>query len=383
MLNYSYIVDIKRTPIGKFGGGLKDFSAPQMMSHVIKELLSNSPDLKNDIDEVIVGNALPAGIGQNPARIASINSGLSNRVPAFTVNKVCGSGLKSVILATQAIQCGDADIVVAGGMECMSRVPYYADNYRWGVKLGDQTLKDGMIYDGLFCSLIGEHMGVTAENLARKYHISRQDQDEYALQSHQKAIQAIDSGRFNDEIVSIIPEDEQPRRDTSIETLKKLNPVFKKGGTVTPGNASSLNDNAAGLILVSEKALKKYNLKPKATIKNYSSVGLNPDIMGMGAFYAAKKCISKAGLSIKDINLWELNEAFASQSLAVQRKLKINANIVNVNGGAIALGHPIGASGARVLTTLVYELKRRGLQYGLASLCIGGGQGVAMLIENI
>lgn len=292
-MNSVFIIDAKRTAIGKFGGFLLSVSAPHLMAVLIKDFAKRFPKIKNKVNEVIIGNVLSAGVGQNPARIAANEGGLSEKIPAFTVNKVCGSGLKSVILGAGAIQNEDADLIFAGGMESMSRVPYYLEGYRFGVKFGNQNIKDGMVYDGLFCSLIGEHMGITAENIAGKFQISRHDQDEYAVESHRKAIYAIDSKFFHEDIVPVeikgrenifFSEDEQPRRDTSYEKLSQLKAVFKKDGTVTAGNASSLNDGAGLVLLVSEKAVKKYSLKPKAVLRAYAYVGLDPKFMGLGAF---------------------------------------------------------------------------------------------------
>lgn len=387
-----YIVEAKRTAIGRYGGTLLSLSPTDVMAIVIRYITTKLPEIKNKIDEVIVGNVLSAGIGQNPARIALIKAGLSNKIPAFTVNKVCGSGLKSVVLGVNAIQNEDADLIFAGGMESMSRCPYYLDGYRFGIKFGDQSVRDGMIYDGLSCSLIGEHMGITAENLAKKFQISREEQDEYAFQSHQKAINAIDNKFFQDDIIPVeiegqrefnFLEDEQPRRDTSLEKLLQLKPAFKKNGTVTAGNSSSLNDGAGLVLLASEKAVKRYKLKPKAVIRSYASKALNPSLMGLGAYFAAKKSLEKAGLNKSKIDLWEINEAFASQSLAVLKLLDLDRQKVNVRGGAIAFGHPIGATGTIILTTLLSELQRRKLQYGLVSLCIGGGQGISIVIERV
>jgi acetyl-CoA C-acetyltransferase len=388
-----YILEAKRTCIGKYGGKLASIPAYGLFASVAQSLISRHPNLKKDIDEIIVGNVLSAGLGQNPGRKASFQAGYSCKIPSYTVNKVCGSGLKSVILANQAIGNDDANLIIAGGMENMSGCPYYLDKYRFGARINDQQLRDGMIYDGLFCSLIGEHMGVTAEYIAKKFNISREEQDRFAFRSNLKAIKAIDIGRFNDEIcpvskkeeddVSVIKEDEQPRRDTSLEKLAKLKPVFKNHGTVTAGNSSTLNDGAAAVLLASESYVNTKKIKPKAIIRSYAYIGLNPKYMGLGSFYAAEKCLKRACMKATDIDLWEINEAFASQSVAVLRLLGIDPKIVNVNGGSIALGHPIGASGARILTTLLYELKKRELTYGLASLCIGGGQGIAVLIENI
>lgn len=393
MKQIAYIINAKRTPVGKFGGSFKDTPATELGTAVINALLEKYPETTGHIDEVIMGNVLSAGLGQNPARIAALKSGIDQKVPAFTINKVCGSGLKSVILASQAIQNGDAHFIVAGGMENMSRSPYLLENHRFGSRLGDNTIKDSMIYDGLFCSLIGETMGVTAENIAKKNNVPRKEQDAYALESHQKATAAQKSVRFNDEIVPLdvqsgkgkkqVLEDEQPRKDTNLDALQKLSTVFKENGTVTSGNASSLNDAAAGVLVASEKFVKNNTIKPMAKIVSFASVGLDPAYMGLGAYYAAEQVLLKAKLHAKDIDVWELNEAFASQSIAVLRLLDIDRKKVNVNGGAIALGHPIGASGARILTTLLHELQRQSKQYGIASLCIGGGQGIAMLVENV
>lgn len=388
-----YIINAKRTPVGKFGKSLLEFPATELATMVIKNLLKKHLDIAECIDEVILGNVLSAGLGQNPARIASWKSGIPQNVPSFTINKVCGSGLKSIILATQAIQIGDANLIVAGGMENMSRAPFIIEKNRFEIKSEEKTPKDSMIYDGLFCSLIGEPMGITAENIAKKYKISRKEQDEYALHSHKKAIAARNAGKFEEEIIPVeikngkittqFLTDEQPRDNTSLEALQKLSPVFKKDGTVTAGNASSLNDAAAMTLVASEEFVKQHNLKPMAKVITFASIGLDPNLMGLGAYYAAEKCLSKTKLKPSNIDLWEINEAFASQSIAVQRLLKIEPGKLNVNGGALALGHPIGASGARILTTLLHELKRTNKQYGVVSLCIGGGQGVAMLVENV
>ena len=385
-----FIVDAKRTAIGKFGGGLSRIPATTIAAVVLKALINANPKIRKHISEVILGNTLSGGLGQNPARIASYRAGISYKIPAFTVNKVCGSSLRSIISAVHAISNNDAEVIIAGGMENMSGAPYILENYRFGGKMGHKAVKDSMIYDGLFCSLIGEHMGMTAEHIAKKYKISREKQDAYALSSHKKAIAAIERKNFTKEIVSVVSNknesffvDEQPRKDTSLHLLQKLKPAFKKGGTVTAGNAASLNDGAAAVILVSKKFLKKHKLKPIAKILSSASIGLNPKYMGLGTYEAAKKSLKKAGLKPSSIDLWELNEAFASQSIAVLKLLGIDSARVNVNGGALALGHPIGASGARILTTLLYELKRQKRQYGVASLCIGGGQGIAVTIENI
>lgn len=385
MTDAVYLVDAKRTPVGKFGGSLSGLPATKLGAIVIKTLLEKNPEIAKHIDEVILGNVLSAGLGQNPARIAAIEAGIDKEVPSFSVNKVCGSGLKSVMLGVSAIQNNEASLIIAGGMENMSRVPYLLDNHRFGAKLGDQVIKDSMIYDGLFCSLTNESMGVTAENIAKKYKISREEQDKYALASHHKAITARGDKKFSEEIIPVndFSIDEQPRDNTSLEALHKLIPAFLENGTVTAGNSSSLNDAAAGVVIASSGFVKKNNLKPLVKVIGYCSVGLEPSLMGLGGYYAAKKCLEKASVKKSDIDLWEINEAFASQSIAVLELLGIDKDKVNVNGGAIALGHPIGASGARILTTLIYELKRQAKQLGLVSLCIGGGQGVAMIVESI
>lgn len=380
-----YILDALRTPIGKFGGSLARTPATDLAADVIKALLIRHSTIRRHIDEVILGNVLSAGLGQNPARLAAYRSGLAYSIPSLTINKLCGSSLKSVIMAHQSIQTGDAQVIIAGGMENMSRAPYILETHRFGNKFGHGTVKDTLLFDGLHCSLIDEHMGVTAENIAKKYGITRNAQDAYALTSHQKAIRALEAGLFIKEIVPIgsFITDEQPKKDTSMAALAKLSPVFKKNGTVTPGNACPINDGAAALLIAGERFVKKHKLKPLARIRGYASVGLNPRYMGLGAYYAAKACLTRTKLAVKDIDLWEINEAFASQTLAVLKLLNVQDNQVNINGGAIALGHPIGASGARILTTLLYGLIRRNARLGMASLCIGGGQGIAMLIERV
>jgi len=388
-----YIVDAKRTPIGKYGGSLVDIQATELATVVIQALLKTHPKIGSHVNEIILGNAISAGLGQNPARIAAFNSGLHHSIPACTINKVCGSSLRSIIMGIHAIMQDNANVIIAGGMENMSRSPYLLDKSRFGAKIGHYMVHDAMIYDGLFCRLIGEPMGMTAEHIAKKFRISRKKQDTYALMSHKKALIALDNGSFSKELVPVpidnkhantsFATDEQPRKDTSMEALSKLRPGFLAGGTVTAGNACPLNDGAAAVILSSERFIKQKQLRPMAKIISYAYVGLDPKYMGLGAYYAAKECLTKAGLKASDIDLWEINEAFASQSIAVQELLKIDPDKINVNGGAIALGHPIGASGARILTTLIYEMKKRSLRLGLASLCIGGGQGIAMIVENI
>lgn len=388
------IVSAVRTAIGSFGGALQNVSATELGAIVIKGALEKVGLEASQIDEVIMGNVLQAGLGQNPARQASIKAGLLQETPSLTINKVCGSGLKAVHLATQAIIAGDADVVVAGGMENMSQAPYLLKNARTGYKMGDQKVVDSMISDGLWCAFNDYHMGITAENLCDKYGLTREEQDEFAANSQQKAIDAIEAGKFKDEIVPVeIPQrkkesiffdtDEFPRAGTTAEKLGLLRPAFKKDGSVTAGNASGINDGAAALIVMSKKKAEELGIKPLVTIKANGNAGVDPSVMGIGPVTAVKKALEKANIQLSDINLVEANEAFAAQSLAVDRELQFNKENLNVNGGAIALGHPIGASGARILVTLIHEMKRRNDKYGLATLCIGGGQGVATIVENV
>lgn len=389
-----FIVGAKRTAIGTFGGTLQDTPAVDLGVAALNATISQANISKDNIDEVILGNVLQAGQGMNPARQVSIKAGLPVSVNSFTVNKVCGSGMKSVILATQSILLSDAEIIAAGGIENMDMAPYLLKKARYGYKMGNAEIIDHMVFDGLTDIFNMYHMGITAENLAEKYNITRQKQDEFAYQSQEKAFAAIESGRFKDEIVgyeikdkkgnvTIFEVDEHPRR-TSLEKLSALKPAFKKDGTVTAGNASGINDCAAVLILASADAVKKYNLKPLARIVEYAFGGVPPEIMGVGPVEAIKNLFKRSGLKFSDIDLWELNEAFASQSLAVLKDLpEINPQLVNVNGGAIALGHPIGASGTRIIITLLYEMIKRKNKIGVASLCIGGGQGIAIAIERV
>lgn len=389
-----FIVGAKRTAIGTFGGTLQDTPAVDLGVAALNAAISQANISKDNIDEVILGNVLQAGQGMNPARQVSIKAGLPASVNSFTVNKVCGSGMKSVILATQSILLSDAEIIAAGGIENMDMAPYLLKKARYGYKMGNAEIIDHMVFDGLTDIFNMYHMGITAENLAEKYNITRQKQDEFAYQSQEKAFAAIESGRFKDEIVgyeikdkkgnvTIFEVDEHPRR-TSLEKLSALKPAFKKDGTVTAGNASGINDCAAVLILASADAVKKYNLKPLARIVEYGFGGVPPEIMGVGPVEAIKNLFKRSGLKFSDIDLWELNEAFASQSLAVLKDLpEINPQLVNVNGGAIALGHPIGASGTRIIITLLYEMIKRKNKIGVASLCIGGGQGIAIAIERV
>ncbi|KPV60337.1 acetyl-CoA acetyltransferase [Paenibacillus sp. A3] len=393
MNNDAVIVSAVRTAIGGFQGALSGIPATELGSLVIKNALERAGVSEEQVDEVIMGNVLQAGLGQNPARQAWLKGGFSHTVPAVTVNKVCGSGLKAVMLAAQSVRLGDADIVVAGGMENMSQAPYLLEGARSGLRMGDGKLVDSMVRDGLWCAMCDIHMGITAENIADRYELTRAEQDEFAAWSQQKAEQAIQSGRFRDEIVPVsIPQrkgdpvvfdtDEHPRYGTTAETLGKLRPSFRKDGTVTAGNASGINDGAAALVVMSAARAAQLGLKPLARIKGYAHAALDPSVMGLGPVDAVRKLLGKTGVSMDDIDLLELNEAFAAQSLAVGRDLGVPREKLNVNGGAIALGHPIGASGARVLVTLLHELSKRDGKLGLAALCIGGGQGVAMLVER-
>ncbi|MEH7308273.1 acetyl-CoA C-acetyltransferase [Neobacillus drentensis] len=386
------IVSAVRTALGNINGTLKNVSAPELGATVIKGALQGAGVNPDQVDEVIMGNVLQAGLGQNPARQAAIKAGIPESVSAVTINKVCGSGLKAVHLATQAILAGDAEIVVAGGMENMSQAPFLLKNARDGFKMGDQKLVDTLTSDGLTCVFNDYHMGMTAENLASKYSITREEQDEFSAWSQEKAVNAIEAGRFKDEIVPVvIPQrkgdplifatDEYPKKGTTVEKLAGLRPAFKKDGSVTAGNASGINDGAAAVVVMSKKKAEELGLKPLVTIKANANAGVDPSIMGIGPVPAVRKALEKASVSMEDVNLIEANEAFAVQSLAVGRELQFNKEILNVNGGAIALGHPIGASGARILVTLIHEMKRRNAITGLATLCIGGGQGVATIVE--
>lgn len=387
------IVSGVRTAIGDFGGALSGVSAIELARITIVETLKRAQITGEKVDEVIIGNVLQAGLGQNPARQAAIAAGIPETVPSHTVNKVCGSGLKSVTLAAQAIQCGDAEVIVAGGTESMSQAPYLLKQVRTGHRLGHGEVLDLLLVDGLSCNMAGCHMGITAENLVEQYGLSRAEQDQFSAESHRRAAAAQQTGRFQDEMVPVlIPQkkgdpiafqtDEHVRANTTDETLAKLRPAFKKEGSVTAGNASGINDGAAALVIMSADRAQAENLNPMASIRAYASAGVPPRVMGLGPVPAIHKALAKAGMKLSDIELFELNEAFAAQSLSVVRELNIDAAKVNVNGGAIALGHPIGASGARVLVTLLYEMQRRDLHTGLAALCIGGGQGIAMIVER-
>jgi acetyl-CoA C-acetyltransferase len=386
------IVAAGRTAVGKFGGALAKIPAADLGAQVIKTLLERIGVDPGSVDEVIMGQVLTAGAGQNPARQASIKAGVPNMVPAMTINKVCGSGLKATHLAAQAIMCGDASIVVAGGQENMSASPHVLPNSRDGIRMGDGKLVDTMITDGLWDAFNQYHMGVTAENVAKKYDVSRADQDAFALASQQKAEVAQKEGKFKDEIIAIeIPSkkgavmfdtDEYPKHGSTIEALSSLRPAFNKEGSVTAGNASGLNDGAAVVVMMSASKAKELGLKPLARIKAYSSAGIDPAIMGMGPVSATRLCLKKAGWTHEEVDLMEINEAFAAQAVAVNKEMGWDTSKINVNGGAIALGHPIGASGARVLVTLIHEMIRRDAKKGLASLCIGGGMGVALAVER-
>ena len=391
--NEVVIVSALRTPIGQFGGSLKNVSAVQLGSQVIKAVLEQVGVRGGQVDEVIMGNVLQAGLGQNPARQSAILAGLPEHVSAFTLNKVCGSGLKAVHLATQAILTGDAEIVVAGGMENMSQAPYLSMGAREGFRMADQKLIDSMIHDGLWCAFNDYHMGITAENICDQYEVTRQEQDEFAAWSQEKAAKAIQERKFKEEIVAVeVPQrkgepiifdtDEYVKPGTSAEKLGKLRPAFKKNGRVTAGNASGINDGAAAVLMMSLRKARELGIEPLVTIRANASAAVDPSVMGIGPVPATKKALRKAGLTINDLDLIEANEAFAAQALAVEKELQFSKDQINVNGGAIALGHPIGASGARILTTLIHELKRRNGKYGLATLCIGGGQGVSTIIEN-
>ncbi|NMY40688.1 acetyl-CoA C-acetyltransferase [Pseudomonas sp. WS 5013] len=387
------IVAATRTAIGSFQGSLAGVPAVELGAAVIKRLLEQSGLDGSEVDEVILGHVLTAGAGQNTARQAAIKAGLPHAVPALTLNKVCGSGLKALHLGAQAIRCGDADVIIAGGMENMSQAPYVMPAARTGQRMGHGKLIDSMIQDGLWDAFNDYHMGITAENLVDKYGISREEQDAFAAASQQKAVAAIEAGRFADEITPILipsrkgdpvsfASDEQPRAGTTAESLGKLKPAFKKDGSVTAGNASSLNDGAAAVLLMSADKAKALDLPVLARIAAYANAGVDPAIMGIGPVSATRRCLDKAGWQLTDLDLIEANEAFAAQALSVGKELGWDAVKVNVNGGAIALGHPIGASGCRVLVTLLHEMIKRDVQKGLATLCIGGGQGVALAIER-
>jgi acetyl-CoA C-acetyltransferase len=388
------IVGAARTAVGTLGGAIAQVPAPELGAIAVREALRRAGDLSGgEVDEVILGNVLPAGLGLNPARVAFLKAGIPKEVPGYTINKACGSGLKAVALAAQAVALGDADVVVGGGMESMSGAPYLLSKARFGYRMGHEQVLDSMIADGLTCPITFVHMGITAENVAEKYKILREEQDEFAAESQNKVAAAMKNGKFKEEIVPVeIPAkkgpptcfdtDEHPRGETTAAKLAGLKPAFKKDGTVTAASASGINDGAAALVVMAEERARRQGLPILATVRAYASAGVDPSIMGMGPWPASEKALGRAGLRKEDIDLWELNEAFAAQSLGVLRELRVAKDRVNVNGGAIALGHPIGASGARILVTLLYAMKDRDARLGLAALCIGGGQGIAMIVER-
>jgi acetyl-CoA C-acetyltransferase len=388
------ILSACRTPIGSFAGALKDVSAVDLGATVVREAIARASVKPGDVGDVVLGCVLQAGNGMNVARQAALKAGLPVETPGETVNRVCGSGLQAVVHAVEAIRVGYVDTMVAGGTESMSNAPYLLKGARWGYRMGNAEAIDSMLHEGLTCAIAACHMGITAEEVASRYNVSREDQDGFAAESQQRAVRAIVEGRFGDEIVPVaVPQrkgdqvmvdtDEYPRAGTTAEKLAGLKPAFKKDGSVTAGNASGINDGAAALVIATGAKAAAIGRKPLARILSYVSTGVDPRIMGMGPVPAVRKVLERAGLSLGDIDLFELNEAFAAQSVAVARELGVDTARVNVNGGAIALGHPIGASGARVLTTLIYALRARKLRYGVAALCIGGGMGIAMAIQNL
>jgi acetyl-CoA C-acetyltransferase len=388
------ILSACRTPIGSFGGALKSLSAPDLGAVVIREAIARAGVQSSDVGDVIMGCVLQAGAGMNVARQAALKAGLPDEVPAETVNRVCGSGLQAVVHAVEAIRVGYVDTIVAGGTESMSNAPYILEGARWGYRMGNAEVVDSMLHEGLTCAIKSCHMGLTAEEIASRYGVSRADQDAFAAESQNRAERAIAEGRFKDEIVPVpVPQkrgdpllvdtDEYPRAGTTAEKLAALKPAFKKDGSVTAGNASGINDGAAAVVVATRTKVQRIGARPLARIRSYASTGVDPMVMGIGPVPAVRKAIDRAGLTLADIDLFELNEAFAAQSVAVVRELGVDPTRVNVNGGAIALGHPIGASGARVLTTLLYALRARSLRYGVASLCIGGGMGIAVVVESL
>ncbi|MGQ9843758.1 MAG: acetyl-CoA C-acetyltransferase [Spirochaetota bacterium] len=386
------IVSIVRTPVGTFGGALKDVSAVDLGVVAVKEAIQRAKITPQQVENVILGNVLQAGLGQNPARQVLIYSGIPQEVPAMTINKVCASGLRAISLAAQIIKAGDADIIVAGGIENMSAAPFALPKARWGYRMNDGALIDIMIKDGLWDAFNQCHMGVTAENIAERWKLTREELDQFALASQQKAEAAIKSGRFKDEIVpvvikekkgeKVVDTDEHPRFGTTLEALSKLQPAFKKGGVVTAGNASGINDGAAVAVVMSQDKAKELGITPLCRIVSYASAGVDPAIMGTGPIPASRKALQKAGWKVSDLDLIEANEAFAAQAVVVNKEMGWDVNKVNVNGGAIAIGHPIGASGARILTTLIHEMIKRDAKKGIATLCIGGGQGHALAVER-
>jgi acetyl-CoA C-acetyltransferase len=387
------IISAARTPTGKFQGSLKGITATQLGSLVVRESVRRAGVAPEDVDEVIMGCVIQAGLGQNPARQAALHGGIPFGVSAVTINKVCGSGLKSVMMAAQGVKLGDSEIVVAGGMESMSNAPYLLTKAREGYRMGDGALVDSMIHDGLWCAFENYHMGNTGEVVAERYNVTREDQDEYALNSHRKAAAAIKEGKFRDEIVPVeIPQkkgaallfdtDESVREDTSIEALAKLRPAFREGGTVTAGNAPGVNDGASALVVTSLERARALGVEPMARIAAQATSGIQPELVMMAPVEAIRKVLRKAGWSLSEVDLIELNEAFAVQAVAIIRELELDPSKVNVNGGAVALGHAIGQSGSRLLTTMLYEMKRRDARRGLAALCLGGGNAVALAVER-
>ena len=387
------IISAVRTPTGKFLGALKGFTAPQLGGIVVAEAVRRAGVKPEDVDEVIMGCVIQAGVGQNPARQAALKGGMPDAVSALTLNMVCGSGLRSVMMAAQEIQLGDADVVVAGGMESMSNSPYLLPKAREGYRMGNGTMVDSMINDGLWCAFNDYHMGQTGEVVAERWSVSREEQDEYAANSHRKAAAAIDAGRFKDEIVPVeIPQkkgdpvvfdtDEPVRRDTTAESLSKLKPAFKKDGTVTAGNAPGVNDGASALVVTSAEKAKELGIEPLGRIIAQATAGMAPELVMMAPLEAVRKLLKKTGWKTEEVDLFELNEAFSVQAVALMKDLNLDPDKVNVNGGAVALGHAIGQSGSRVLTTMLYELKRRGAKRGIAALCLGGGNAVALAVER-
>jgi len=392
-IKQAVIVSAVRTPVGKLLGALKGFKATDLGAIVVREAVKRAGVKPDDVDEVIMGCVIQAGLGQNPARQAALRGGLPDTVAAVTVNKVCGSGLKAVMIAAQGVQLGDTEVVVAGGMESMSNAPYLLLKAREGYRLGNGEILDSVIQDGLWCAFDDQHMGCTGEVVSERFHVSRAEQDEYAVNSHRKAVSAIKAGKFKDEIVPVeIPQkkgapllfdtDEPVREDTSIEGLSKLKPAFKEGGTVTAGNAPGVNDGASAVVVTSEERAKSLGVEPLGRIVAQATSGTEPKLVMMAPVEAIKKLIKKAGWSLNDVDLIELNEAFAVQAVAITRELSLDPEKINVNGGAVALGHAIGQSGSRILTTMLYELKRRNAHRGIAALCLGGGNAVALAVER-
>ena len=392
-IKQAVIVSAVRTPVGKLLGALKGFKATDLGAIVVREAVKRAGVKPGDVDEVIMGCVIQAGLGQNPARQAALRGGLPDTVSAVTVNKVCGSGLKAVMMAAQGVQLGDTEVVVAGGMESMSNAPYLLLKAREGYRLGNGEIIDSVIQDGLWCAFDDQHMGCTGEVVSERFHVSRAEQDEYAVNSHRKAVSAIKAGKFKDEIVPVeIPQkkgapllfdtDEPVREDTSIEGLSKLKPAFKEGGTVTAGNAPGVNDGASAVVVTSEERAKSLGVEPLGRIVAQATSGTEPKLVMMAPVEAIKKLIKKTGWSLNDVDLIELNEAFAVQAVAITRELSLDPEKINVNGGAVALGHAIGQSGSRILTTMLYELKRRNAHRGIAALCLGGGNAVALAVER-